>query len=92
MNKEQEDFLKELAKIQDEQVNILLIKNGETHNIELRTELENFSYEIMCKIMELLDGYYNSKKKYEVKNLINNTILNDELDFHDLCENFLKCS
>ena len=42
--------------------------------------------------MELLDGYYNSKKKYEVKNLINNTILNDELDFHDLCENFLKCS
>ena len=42
--------------------------------------------------MELLDGYYDSKKKYEVKNVFTNTIVNDKLDFHDLCEDFLKCS
>lgn len=42
--------------------------------------------------MDLLDGFYNSEKKYEVKNLNNNIILNDKLDFHDLCEKFLKCS
>lgn len=90
MNKEQEYFLKELAKIQDEQVNILLIQKGETSNNELRSELESFSYEIIYRIMDLLDGYYNSEKKYEIKNVNTNTILNDKLGFHDLCEKFLK--
>ena len=91
MKSEQEDFLKELAKIQDEQINIFLSMLGKFDDGQLRKGLENFSYEIIFRIMELLDGYYDSKKKYEVKNVFTNAVLNDKLDFHDLCEDFLKC-
>ena len=92
MKSEQEDFLKELAKIQDEQINIFLSRLGKFDDGQLRKGLENFSYEIIFRIMELLDGYYDSKKKYEVKNVFTNVVVNDKLDFHDLCEDFLKCS
>ncbi|MBP5697378.1 MAG: hypothetical protein J6X11_12135 [Treponema sp.] len=92
MKRELEDFFKELAKIQDEQTNAFLCRLGKFDDGKLRESLENFSYEIIYKIMELLDGYYDSKKKYEVKNVFTNTIVNDRLDFHDLCEDFLKCS
>ena len=92
MKSEQEDFLKELAKIQDEQTNIFLSKLGKFDDGQTRECLENFSYEIIYRIMELLDGYYDSKKKYEVKNVFTNAIVNDKLNLHDLCEDFLRCS
>ena len=91
MDKEQVDFFYELAKIQEEQLNIFLIKNSEFCNNILKSKLENFSYEIIYRIMELLDGYYNSKVKYELKNIINNTIVNEGSDLHDLCADYLKC-
>ena len=90
INKEKETFLKQISKIQDEQINIFLTQIGEFENNKLRTEYENFSYEIIYRIMELLDGYYNSKLKYELKNIINNTIINKKSNFHDLCTIFLK--
>ena len=91
MNKEQEDFFNELARIQEEQVNIFLIKNSESCDNVLKQNLESFSYEIIYKVMELLDGYYNSKMKYELKNIINNTVVNKGADLHDLCADYLKC-
>jgi hypothetical protein len=89
MNSEQEYFLKKLAEIQSRETDVALIKLGESENEKLRSAFEDFGYEIIYRIMELLDGYYDSSKKYEVRNLLSNTVLNNDSDFHDLCGDFL---
>ncbi len=50
------------------------------------------TYETIYKILELIDGYGVNKKKYEVKDTINDEIINKKTCFHDMCEESLQHS
>ena len=78
----QRDFLNELKIIQDVVVNES--KYNDTEDLLIDT-----TYETIYKILELIDGYGINKKKYEVKDTINDEIINKKTSIHNMCEESL---
>ena len=87
MNDELNMFLMQLKKIQKEviQEKLCCIHNYNTS----RELLADSSYEIIYRITELIDGYYNEDIKYIITDL-NNIQINANVDIHDLCEDYLE--
>lgn len=44
------------------------------------------------KICELIDGLYDKNVKYRLTEINSNEVINNDAYFHDLCEDYLKCS
>ncbi|MBQ9278909.1 MAG: hypothetical protein IJ224_09795 [Lachnospiraceae bacterium] len=83
----QRDFLNELKIIQDVVVNVMLSNEGKYNDTE--DLLIDTTYETLYKILELIDGYGVNKKKYEVKDTINDEIINKKTSIHNMCEESL---
>lgn len=88
MDNELNLFCQELHWIQSDSVNIMLCNVNNYDEIE--DMLTDFSYNLICRIMELLDGCRNENLKYHIVNSKNNAIINLGHNLHDLCEDFLN--
>ena len=90
MTTEQTVFFNEIKNIQNTCINILLSNTIKYEKVE--DMLKDATYEVIYRIMELLDGYQNESLKFEIINTKTGTIINESIEMHDLCENFLDCS
>lgn len=59
-------------------------KYNDTGNLLIDT-----TYETIYRFLELIDGYGINKKKYEVKDTINDEIINKKTCIHNMCEESL---
>ena len=90
MTKEQLAFFNELKNIQELVINISF-SNSEKY--ESREDIiKDVTYEVIYRIMELLDGYRSNSIKYSVVNTKTGETINEDIEMHDLCEEFLKCT
>ena len=87
MTKDQELLFKELRKIQEEAVEITLLKMDKYINTEAL--LRDATYEAIYSIMELLDGYYNNNLKGEIIDVQSGESISSEIELHDHCEDYL---
>lgn len=90
MTKERELFWKEVKKIQDYVVNISLSKISQYDDMEKL--LNDVTYETIYAIMELLDGHKISELRGEVINKLTGCSINSNIELHNYCEEYLKCS
>lgn len=88
MTEEQITFFNELKMIQDMAVEISL-SNFEKYE-KKEDILKDVTYEVICGIMELLDGYRNDSLKCNIVNVRTGKTINDHIEMHDLCEEFLE--
>lgn len=54
--------------------------------------LEDITYDVIYMICEMIDGYRNNLIKYNVVNVNNNNVVNDRIELHDWCEEYLRCT
>ena len=90
MQNEQKIFWTEIQKIQDTVVNVSLIKAQKYDSME--ELLNDVTYETICALMELLDGYRNEDIYGEITSRGTGSKLNSNVELHDCCEEYLKCS
>lgn len=84
----QREFFDELKLIQDVVVNIMLSKESKYNGTE--DLLIDTTYETIYKVLELMDGYGIDHKKYEVKDIIKDEIINKTVSLHNMCESTLS--
>ena len=87
---EQELFFEELHRIQDLLIEAGLCKQDEYKNME--EMLEDVTYEAIYRICEMIDGYGHNSIKYKLVNTRNGNVLNENLELHDQCIDYLRCS
>lgn len=87
---EQKEFMEELRVIQDFIVENLLIQEKKFENT--KSLLQEATYQAIYMCMELIDGYGQKLKKYEIRVSETGVILNSRHSLHDKCEDFLECS
>ena len=87
MTKNQELLFKELRNIQEYVVNVTLIESKRYQDLE--SMLNDITYETICRIMELLDGYYNNNLKGEIIDVQSGESISSEIELHDQCEDYL---
>lgn len=80
-------FFDELKMIQDVVVNTMLSNEKKYDAVE--DLLKDTTYETIYKFMELIDGYGINRRKYEIKDLENDEIINSKIDIHNKCEEHL---
>lgn len=83
-------FWKEIKMIQEYVVNVSLSKESKYNDV--RDLLNDVTYETICKIMELLDGYRNNNLKGLIIDNSSNKAINCNIELHDFCEEFLNVS
>lgn len=88
MSDQMEIFLEAVKSIQNEVINIALIKKDKYDGVE--EIITDVTYEMAYRIFELIDGYHNRKLKYKLTEIKSNKVVNADRDFHDLCEDYLK--
>ena len=79
-------FLEQLSQIQTHEVGFML---GQLQKYPTTEELlTDFSYNLISRIMELIDGYGPEHARYELTDIIADQVISGNL--HDCCEEFLK--
>lgn len=84
----QSDFFNELKILQDVVVNIMI--SNESKYADTGDLLVDTTYETIYKVLELIDGFGINHKKYEVKDIINDEIINKTISLHNMCESTLS--
>ena len=87
MTNDLEKFFIELRGIQDFIVDEYALRKEQYNNLE--DILTDVSYELLYRFMELIDGYQNQNVKYEIKNIYTDKIINEDIDLHNFCEEYL---
>ena len=87
---EQELFFEELRRMQDFVIGVSLCKQDKYKNTE--EMLEDVTYEAICRMCAIIDGYGNNSTKYKLVNTQNGSTLNDNLELHDQCVDYLRCT
>ena len=82
-----ESFFRELQLIQDTTVNVLLSKEDKYQST--RDILIDATYETICRVLEVLDGYNTSNIQYEVTEMSSRQVINKTRNMHDACEDYL---
>ncbi len=90
MVREQDIFWEEIQKIQDYVVNISIAKISEYDDINKL--LNDVTYDTIYGLMELIDGHKNDALRGEIRSMISGNIINANMDLHNYCEEYLKCS
>lgn len=90
MIEEKEEFFNEIKLIQDLAINIVL-SNIEKYNSS-EDVLKDATYETIYRMMELIDGYRNKNIKYNICNVNSGRSVNENIELHDLCEEYLQCT
>lgn len=88
--REQDIFWEEIQKIQDYVVNISIAKISEYDDINKL--LNDVTYDTIYGLMELIDGHKNDALRGEIRSMISGNIINANMDLHNYCEEYLKCS
>ncbi len=88
MTEEQKVFFNELKDIQDVAVNVSLSKINSYQKTE--DMLNDVTSEVIYRVMELLDGYRNLAIKCNLVNRKTGNILNENIELHDVCVEFLE--
>lgn len=88
MTNQQVKFFEELAYIQEYCVNIRLGKEGDFCNIE--ELLKDVTYEVIYRIMELLDGYGGELQRCNIVNSVTCEVINEGIELHDKCVEFIE--
>lgn len=87
---EKELFFQELRKIQDFAIGTALSKEDKYDGTEQL--LEDVTYDVIYRICEMIDGYGNPSIKYNITNLKTQKSVNEKIDLHDECEDYLRCT
>ena len=87
---DQELFLEELRGIQDFVIEVSLCKQDEYKNTE--EMLKGVTYETIYRVCEMIDGYGHNSTKYKLVNTQNGNVLNEKLELHDQCADYLRCA
>lgn len=90
MTSEQDLFWKEIQKIQDNVVNVSLLKASKYDDV--KKMLEDVTYETIYGIMELLDGHRSNDLRSGVINKVTGNSINSNIELHNYCEEYLHCS
>ena len=85
---EQELFFEELRRLQDFVIGVGLCKQDKYKSTE--EMLEDVTYETICRMCTMIDGYGNNSTKYKLVNAQNGNILNENLELHDQCVDYLR--
>ncbi len=88
MTKEQINFFEELAYIQEYCVQVPLSKEDKYCNTE--ELLKDVTYEVIYRIMELLDGYGRELQRCNIVNTVTGEVINEGIELHDKCVEFLE--
>ena len=88
MTDEQIKFFKELRKIQDFAVGVTLCREKGYQTTE--EMLIDITYETIYMCMDLIDGYSDNNIKYLLKNTQSGEVVNENVDLHNYCEEYLK--
>ena len=88
MTKQQILFFEELSYIQEYCVNVALCNSKKNVNDEER--LKDVTGDVIYRIMELIDGYACELPKFKLINTENGEILNDGIELHDKCVEYLS--
>ena len=87
MNNEQNNFFKGLKNIQNYCINITLCKENEYDNTE--ELLIDVTSEVIYRIMEMIDGYGEELSKCNIVNVETGEVINEGIELHDKCAEFL---
>ena len=87
MNDEQTIFLEELARIQDECIQITLCKESQYGNTE--ELLVDVTSEVIYRVMELIDGYGGKLSRCNIVSTSTGEVLNKGIELHDKCADFI---
>ncbi len=90
MTNQQITFFKELSDIQKCCTNVALSKENKYRSTE--ELLKDVTYDVIYKIMELLDGYGGNLPKCNIINSETEEIINSDIQLHDKCVDFLEDS
>lgn len=90
MERKQELFWREVQKIQDYVVNVSLLKISKYDDMEKL--LNDVTYETIYGMMELLDGHKSNNLHGEVIDKLTGSCINSNIELHNYCEEYLKCS
>ena len=85
---EQELFFEELRRIQDLVIGVSLCKQDKYKNTE--EMLEDVTFEVICRMCAMIDGYGHNSTKYKLVNAQNGNTLNENLELHDQCVDYLR--
>ena len=86
MTPSKKSFLEQLSQIQTHEVGFML---GQLQKYPTTEELlTDFSYNLICRIMELIDGYGPEHPQYELTDATAEQVISGNL--HDRCGEFLK--
>lgn len=88
MTKEQITFFNQLAYIQEYSISVALSKEKKYCNTE--ELLKDVTYEVIYRIMELLDGYGGELQRCNIVNNVTGEVINEGLELHDICVEFLE--
>lgn len=88
MTDEQKIFFNELKAIQTVAVDVSLSKVNSYETTE--DMLTDVTYEVIYRVMELLDGYRNEAIKCKLVNTKTGNALNENIEMHDVCAEFLE--
>jgi len=84
----QVEFFKTLSSIQEVAVYTALSEYKEGDSLE--DLLFNATYEAICDILVLIDGYKNDKLKLDLIDSISKVSLKTGIQMHDMCADYLK--
>lgn len=87
VTKEQIEFIKELESIQYYCVNVALCKKEEFNSTE--ELLNDVTSDVIYRVMEMIDGYGEQLPKHNIVNSITGEIVNDGIQLHDACVEYL---
>ena len=90
MKSKQVLFWEEIQKIQDYVINISLSKMSKYDDVEKL--LKDVTYETIYGMMELLDGHKTSDLRGEIIDKSTGFSINTNIELHNYCEEYLKCS
>lgn len=88
MTKQQILFFEELSYIQEYCVNVALCNSKKNVNDEER--LKDVTGDVIYRIMELIDGYACELPKFKLVNTETGETLNDGIELHDKCVEYLS--
>lgn len=91
MTKNQELIFKELRNIQEYAVSVTLIRSKKYED-DIESMLNDITFETICRIMELLDGYYNNDLRGEIIDVQSGKSISSEIELHDCCVDYLISS
>ena len=88
MTKQQVDFFKELAYIQEYCIDVRVGKEKGFNDIE--ELLKDVTFEVIYRIMELFDGYAGGLPRCNIVNSVTCEVINEGIELHDKCVDFLE--